>query len=81
MRSAKLGARPFSTREFCMECTRLVAAAVIVGGTIGTDRTSAGSAAPDGLLVRDVLGDEQAAVVGPVPADPARLAAAANRAW
>jgi hypothetical protein len=64
-----------------MECTRLVAAAVVVGGTIGTDRTSTGPSAPGGLLVTDVLGDEQAAVVGPVPADPAGLVAAANRAW
>ena len=64
-----------------MECTRLVAAAVVVGGTIGTDRTSTDPLAPGGLLVTDLLGSEPAAVAGPVPADPAGLVAAANRAW
>jgi hypothetical protein len=64
-----------------MECTRLVAAAVVVGGTIGTDGTSTGPSAPGGLLVTDLLGSEPAAVAGPVPADPARLVATANRAW
>jgi hypothetical protein len=66
-----------------MECTRLVAAAVVVGGTIGTDQTSTDPSAPGGLLVTDLLGGDQAAaaVDGPVPDDPAGLIAAANRAW
>ena len=67
-----------------MECTRLVAAAAVVGGTIGIGRTRAGSSAPGRPPVADLLGDgEQAggAVVGPVPADLVRLVAGANRAW
>jgi hypothetical protein len=67
-----------------MECTRLVAAAVVVGGTIGIGRTSTGSSAPGGPLVADLLGDGEqtgGVVVGPVPADLIRLAAGANRAW
>ena len=67
-----------------MECTRLVAAAAVVGGTIGISRTSTGSPAPCGPPVADLLGDgEQAggAVVGPIPADLVRLVAGANRAW
>ena len=67
-----------------MECTRLVAAAVVMGGTIGIGRAPTGSPAPGGPPVADPLGDgEQAggAVVGPVPADLVRLVAGANRAW
>jgi hypothetical protein len=67
-----------------MECTRLVAAAAVVGGTIGIGRTPTGSSAPGGPPVTDLLGDGEqagAAVVGPVPADLVPLVAGANRAW
>jgi len=64
-----------------MECTRLVAAAAVVGGTIGIGRTSTGSSAPGGPLVADLVGGEQATVAGPVPTDPVLLVAGANRAW